>query len=284
MRLEQPLFNRTIWHTKRQRLNRQSFLLRLVREEARQRLSLIEHTFERALLIGAYPDKPLAPSDKVKQWVYTDGAHAPLAQCKAPAFICTDEALPVKPDSFDCIAHILTLHHANQIPLVLKNMHDALKPDGLLLACLFAPDTLYELKTCLLEAELKIKNGAAQRFIPLADIRTLGNLLQAARYALPVADISSVTIRYQSLQQLFNDIRQSAETQNFMRSSPLRRDVLKQAEALYHEKFSDPDGKIRATFHFAWLIGWKPHPSQPKPSKRGSGQVSLAQAVKGKPQ
>ena len=47
---------------------------------------------------------------------------------------------------------------------------------------------------------------------------------------------------------------------------------------IYAERFSDPDGRIRATFELVWLSGWAPHDSQQQPLKPGSAQASLEQA------
>ena len=44
---------------------------------------------------------------------------------------------------------------------------------------------------------------------------------------------------------------------------------------IYAERFSDPDGRIRATFAFIWMSGWAPHASQQKPLKPGTAEVSL---------
>jgi len=49
---------------------------------------------------------------------------------------------------------------------------------------------------------------------------------------------------------------------------------------IYGERFSDPDGRVRATFDVIWLSGWAPHESQQKPLKPGSAKASLAEAVK----
>jgi len=43
--------------------------------------------------------------------------------------------------------------------------------------------------------------------------------------------------------------------------------------------FSDPDGKVRATFEIIWLSGWAPHESQQKPLRPGSAQTRLADAL-----
>jgi hypothetical protein len=61
---------------------------------------------------------------------------------------------------------------------------------------------------------------------------------------------------------------------------PLRREVWARAAALYAEQFTDPDGRLRATFDIVWLAGWAPHESQPKPLEPGSAKMRLADALK----
>ena len=56
--------------------------------------------------------------------------------------------------------------------------------------------------------------------------------------------------------------------------------MLARAAAVYAERFSDPDGRLRATFDIVWLSGWAPHESQPKPLKPGSATTRLADALK----
>jgi hypothetical protein len=48
---------------------------------------------------------------------------------------------------------------------------------------------------------------------------------------------------------------------------------------IYAERFSDPDGRVRATFELIWLSGWAPHESQQKPLRPGSAQTRLADAL-----
>ena len=62
---------------------------------------------------------------------------------------------------------------------------------------------------------------------------------------------------------------------------PLRRSAFLRAAQIYAERFSDPDGRVRASFEIVWLSGWAPHESQQKPLKPGTAQVRLADALKG---
>ena len=45
------------------------------------------------------------------------------------------------------------------------------------------------------------------------------------------------------------------------------------------ERFSDSDGRVRATFEIVWLSGWAPHESQQKPLAPGSAKARLADAL-----
>ncbi len=60
---------------------------------------------------------------------------------------------------------------------------------------------------------------------------------------------------------------------------PLTRMALAAAMAEF-ESLADPDGKTAERFEIVQMLGWAPAPDQPKPARRGSGKVSLAQALK----
>jgi hypothetical protein len=63
------------------------------------------------------------------------------------------------------------------------------------------------------------------------------------------------------------------------RRAPLRRATLMRMAQIYAQRFSDADGRVRATFEIAWLSGWSPHASQQKPLKPGSAAQRLADAL-----
>jgi hypothetical protein len=63
------------------------------------------------------------------------------------------------------------------------------------------------------------------------------------------------------------------------RRTPLRRATLQRMAEIYAQRFADADGRVRATFEIAWLLGWAPHESQQKPLKPGSAAQRLADAL-----
>ena len=115
----------------------------------------------------------------------------------------------------------------------------------------------------------------------MLDVRAAGALLQRAGFALPVTDIDRVVVRYDSPLALVRDLRALAATNPMLERSrrPLKRALLERMIQVYGEKFSDADGRIRATFDIVWLSGWAPHPDQQKPLAPGSAQTRLADAL-----
>jgi SAM-dependent methyltransferase len=191
------------------------------------------------------------------------------------------ELLPFGADRFDAILSIMALHTVNDLPGALAQMRFALKPDGLLLAGLPGGETLHELRWALTQAELEIAGGAAPRVSPFVDVRDAGMLLQRAGLALPVADTDRLTVLYRDPLRLVSDLRAMGEASLLVegRARPLRPAVLARALDLYRERFGGADGIVPATFDILFVTGWKPHASQPRPLRRGSGAVDLAKAL-----
>jgi SAM-dependent methyltransferase len=177
----------------------------------------------------------------------------------------------------------LALQFVNDLPGTLAQIKRALKPDGLFLAAMIGGETLTELRQSFAAAESEIEGGASPRVAPMIDLRDAGALLQRAGFALPVTDVDRIVVRYDNAFALMRDLRRMGATNILVERSRkfLRRATLLRMAEIYQEKFSDPDGRIRATFDVVWMSGWAPHESQQKPLKPGSAEASLADAVKG---
>jgi SAM-dependent methyltransferase len=182
--------------------------------------------------------------------------------------------------SQDLIVSLMSLHWANDLPGALAQIRRALRPDGLFLGTLLGAGTLKELRTVLTEAELEVRGGAQARVSPFADGFDGAALLQRAGFALPVADVDRLTVRYSDLYALVRDLRAMGETNALAGAvRPMTRGMLARAAELYAERFGEADGRIPATFEIIHLAGWAPHESQQKPLPRGSAKVRLADAL-----
>ncbi|KQY89519.1 methyltransferase domain-containing protein [Brevundimonas sp. Root1423] len=189
-------------------------------------------------------------------------------------------ALEVPDQSQDLIVSLMSLHWANDLPGALAQIRRALKPDGLFLGTLLGAGTLKELRAVLTESELEARGGAQARVSPFADGFDGAALLQRAGFALPVADVDRVTVRYPDLFALIRDLRAMGETNALAGPlRPLTRAIAGRAAELYAERYGEPDGRIPATFEIVHLAGWAPHESQQKPLPRGSAKMRLADAL-----
>jgi SAM-dependent methyltransferase len=194
------------------------------------------------------------------------------------------ETLGLQPESLDLVVSALAFQFVNDLPGVLAQIRRALRPDGLLLAAMTGGDTLTELRQSFAAAEAECEGGVSPRVAPFADLRDVGALLQRAGFALPVTDVDRVVVRYDSAFALMLDLRRMGATNILVerRRTPTRRATLLRMAQIYAERFSDADGRIRATFDVIWLSGWAPHESQQKPLKPGSAKAGLAEAVRGR--
>jgi SAM-dependent methyltransferase len=197
------------------------------------------------------------------------------------AVAADEEALPFRDGALDLVVSALALQFVNDLPGTLIQTRRALRPDGLLLAALIGGDTLTELRQAFAAAESEIEDGISPRIAPFADVRDMGALLQRAGFALPVTDVDRVVVRYASPLALMHDLRRMGATNPLVERSrrPLRRATLRRMLEVYAERFSDADGRIRATFEIVWLSGWAPHESQQKPLAPGSARQRLADAL-----
>jgi SAM-dependent methyltransferase len=259
------------------------FLLAHAAAELAGRLAFIQRSFRRAVDIGT-PGAALAES-LVRRSLPEIVRLAPVVATTGGApilgVVADLEALPLAAVGFDLAVSALALQVANDLPGTLVQIRRALKPDGLFLACLIGGASLTELRAALAAADAEMSGGISPRVAPFADVRDMGALLQRAGFALPVADSEPLTVRYGSLFALMADLRAMGATNALvarLRHPTPRRLFLRAAE-IYAERFSDADGRVRATFELIFVSGWAPHDSQQKPAKRGSANVRLADAL-----
>jgi SAM-dependent methyltransferase len=249
-----------------QKLGPATFLLDRVCEDMAERLAAVNRSF----------------AEVVDIW--TPGAGLSLTGLKVGHLDISsgDERLPLAPASLDLALSALAFQFVNDLPGVLAQIRRALKSDGLLLAALIGGDSLSELRQSFAAAEAEIEGGLSPRVAPFADLRDIGGLLQRAGLALPVTDVDRVVVRYDNAFALMNDLRRMGATNILLerRHAPTRRATMLRMAEIYTQRFSDPDGRIRATFDIVWLSAWAPHESQPKPLRPGSATASFEEVVK----
>ena len=286
------VFDRRIVRRRRDRaapaLAAVDFLLRESAARLADRLLDITRSFPTALDLGCHSGQmaiELTGHPRIGRLLQADLSPAMARSARqngpAPTFVADEEKLPVADESLDLVLSNLSLHWVNDLPGALVQIRRALKPDGLFLAALFGTETLRELRTALMEAETETCGGITPRVSPFVDVRDAGNLLSRAGFTLPVADVDSITVTYIDMFKLMADLRRMAETNAVQerRKTLSRRATFIRAAEIYAERFTNADGRIRATFQIVGLTAWAPHESQSKPLRPGSATVRLADAL-----
>lgn len=187
-----------------------------------------------------------------------------------------EDALPVEPASFDMIVSAGVLDSVNDVPGALTQIRRALRPDGLFLGAFVGGQSLAQARAAFREAE---SERPAARFHPMIDVRSAGDLLMRAGFALPVADGETLNVRYPDLFGLIADLRGMAAGNVLRGRVPLTRGALSRAAHAFAKR-ADPDGRIAERFDVIFLTGWAPSPDQPQPARRGSATASLASALR----
>jgi NADH dehydrogenase [ubiquinone] 1 alpha subcomplex assembly factor 5 len=255
-----------------------NFLKKAMASGIEERLADINRRFAVGLDLGAHQGWLAGPV--ASQLIACDVSAKMLAPAPGLKIVADEEALPFAPQSFDLVVSAGSLHWVNDLPGCLLQIRQILKPDGFFIATLIGGDSLHQLRSCLLQAEVDILGGARQRVSPMIDVRDAGALLQRAGFAMPVAEVDHLTVSYASPLALLHDLRMMGESNALTDAAPLRRDVLLRMCALYVERYSDADGRIPASFALITMAGWAPAPDQPKPLRPGSAKVSLADALR----
>lgn len=262
------------------------FLLREVADRLADRLLDMTRGFPLALDLGCHTGElgqTLDGRGGIETLVQCDLSPRMAALAGGLALAADEESLPFAPGSFDLVLSNLSLHWVNDLPGALLQIRHALKEDGLFVGAMLGGETLWELRQCLLEAEMIEEGGVGPRVSPFADLRDVGALLQRAGFSLPVVDVDTITVTYADAMRLFADLRGMGETNAVAarRKRFSRRATLLRALALYEQRFKAANGRLPATFQILTMTAWRPHVSQQRPLAPGSGRMHLADALNG---
>ena len=268
------IFDRRRRHALRARAATRSgdmFLWNHIAHDIAERLSAVTRAFEHALIIG-----PIGhwQGKIMPQNVRCTIASLNNADVKSDAPVVLEEdRLPFEPGSFDLVISAGTLDSVNDLPGALIQIRRILRPDGLFLGHMFGAGTLSTLKSMLLEADA---DRVTPHIHPQIDLRSAADLIVRAGFSLPVADQDMSVVRYSDWRSIISDIRDAgignalAGPRTF-----LGKDVYERLDSAFAAR-ADAQGKITEGFAHLYLSGWAPSGNQPRPAKRGSAQVSLA--------
>lgn len=252
------------------------FLYAAMADDMLDRLGDVTRHFSRALVIGC-PDGRLGQALAAFGCAVTFADPGPVWANMRNGDVIQEDKVPYETGAFDLILCCGTLDTLNDLPGALIALNGVLEPDGLLLLSFIGAGSLPRLRTALLAAD---GDRPAQRIHPQVDVRALGDLLARAGFAMPVVDQQRLDVRYRSLFSLLGDLRGMGGAQCLASQPP---PLTRQGLARAAEQFAlgaDDDGRVTEQFMILHGSGWHPSATQPRPARRGSATVSLADALR----
>jgi SAM-dependent methyltransferase len=255
------IFDRHARQIRRGRGNGGGFFAETLAADLFERLDMVRRNSTRALVIGVTP-------------LLADGLKA--RGIAFDVYTGEEDRLDVGDAQYDLILSSGTLDTVADLPGALILMRRALKPDGLLLANFAAAPSLTALRQAIARAD---GDRAIARLHPQVDVRSAGDLLMRAGFALPVADLETMDVAYSSLGRLLTDLRDGGATNVLTARYPVTRRWLAVVDSAFTAQAGDT-GRTHEILSFITLTAWAPAPDQPQPARRGSAMASLTEALR----
>jgi len=186
----------------------------------------------------------------------TSGWWKKLFAGKRENYLCADvEALPLAPQSVDMVWSNLAVQWCNDLPATFVELHRVIKTDGLLMFSTFGPDTLQELRIAF--------NGVdgynhVNRFVDMHDV---GDMLVAAGFADPVMEMEKITLTYNDVKAVMQDLRSIGAHNATTGRAPGMMGKARWAHIVQNYETLRRDGKLPATFEIVYGHAWKTAPN-----------------------
>ena len=171
-------------------------------------------------------------------------AHSSLT----PHYACGNmQSLPFQNQCFDLIFSNFTLQWATDLPLLFKDFKRILSPKGVLLFTTLGPDTLQELRESLATFD------HYEHIRPFYDMHDIGDMLMHAGYHDPVVDKECITVRYENVIHLLEDLKGVGSANLSASKNPgcLTKHWLKNLQSAY-EPFRDLNHLYPATYEIIY--------------------------------
>lgn len=257
------IFDRNARKLRRGRTELRGFFAETMVADLLERLDSVQRAFSNALVIGHQP-------------LLNEGLNA--RGIGYVTYTGEEDRMDASGAGHDLILSSGTLDTVADLPGALLLMRRSLMPDGLLLANFAGAPSLNALRSAISIAESGSASAAA-RFHPQVDVRSAGDLLVRAGFALPVADLDTLDIAYSGLSRLLTDLREGAATNVLAQRYPASRRWLAAVDSAF-AALADTEGRTHETLSYITLTAWSPAPTQPQPARRGSASTSLADALR----
>jgi SAM-dependent methyltransferase len=204
------IFDRNLYRRKRDNIvnkfKKSDFIHRYIADDLSYRLQELKRTSGDILILG-YTGNSNLQQNKNLNIIETDISYNMVKLSRETALVVDEELLPFNINTFDIIYTNLVLQTVNDLPGCFAQINNCLKDKGIFIGSMFGNDTLKELKQALVITESELCLPHSPHIFPFIDIKDLGSLLQRAKFTLPVVDKETVTVYYNDVYSLLNDLK-----------------------------------------------------------------------------
>lgn len=194
--------------------------------------------------------------------------------------VADEEFLPLLPGSVDLVVSSMSMHWVNDLPGMLTQIRQSLKPDGVFIGAMLGGETLQEMRSAFALADLERLGGVSPHVSPFAKLRDCGDLLTRAGFTLPAVDSDMLDIPYPDMHTLMEHLKGMGENMATLDTRKhVSRDTFLATSSIFESMYSEEDGAIPVTFEVLYMVGWAPADTQKKPLKRGSASHRIIEEL-----
>jgi len=241
-----------------------ALLQREIADRLLERLDYVRLEPRRVLDLGAgtgYAVDALHRRYRQARVIALDFAHPMLLQARRrgswlrrPLCLCADaERLPLVDGAVDLIVSNATFQWCNDLGATFTECLRVLSPGGLLMFTTFGPDTLRELRAAWSSVD------GHSHVSPFTDMHDVGDALVRSRFADPVMDTERITITYERVRDLMQDLqgvgaRNATERRPRGLTGPRRLAAVQAAYEIHRRA----DGSLPASYEVVYGHAWAP--------------------------
>jgi NADH dehydrogenase [ubiquinone] 1 alpha subcomplex assembly factor 5 len=186
--------------------------------------SKLGETFPSSMIIGSDLSKEMLTFNPVSVKIVID-----------------EENMPFEKNTIGIVISNLSMHWVNDVPGVLCQIYDVLKPGGLFIANFFGGNTLSFLKKTLLQAEINLGLRVHSHISPMISPDVIPELMKRAKFTSHITDTNISKIKYSSILELMRDLKYMGESNSLLgyENYPLTRSAIKELSKIVPEKFEE---------------------------------------------
>ncbi|HLD95016.1 MAG TPA: class I SAM-dependent methyltransferase [Alphaproteobacteria bacterium] len=216
-------------------------LLQEVTKTLQERLAFVKKPFNKALLLGPLGKEVIDFNITQDQVV------------SSPEILC------FSPNSFDLALSVFDLSVTNDVPGLLAQVYDCLRPNGLFTGVLLGTKSFQEIRTNLYTLEETLCGRIYPRFDPLVHPSTIVELFVRMPWELPVVDVQDLSLRFLTLQDFISHQRSLGMTHHLPKVYSFNKDLYQALIRLFPKNID---------LELIYFSAWKPSVTALEPLRR----------------